>query len=468
MRALSLALVLSMSASCGGGDPEDAALSDGKADDASGTASAGKLPDPNATKPPAGSWLPPPVSRWPDAYVIFNNTGCSHDCTAADQDTLAQKSVMMKMLNAAIRSVKRGGTIRISNFNISASPGIQPLHDALKFAIEEKGATVRIVMDSAQDVPDSRTNALAKDGADVRFIIGLRFESSFSPGVEQTGIMHSKMVIVDDTLMITGSNNFSTGAMTTSEENSVVLRGRGNQARIAAYACQFDRMFEAGVEPGKPQLADNAKARHDAIAGIDACEIEDVLFPPSGALSEDKSRTFNAVSAAIRNAQATIDLAPDMLAHPGLVGAITRRARKAKEDGKPIHVRLVLDGSSGAFKNPAFGECLSRVAERDGTDLQVRYWPGNEAIFQLLHHKMMLIDSAEPTGALWNGSANYSAKAMKWSFENVTRYTAADFGDVVDVFSARFERIFKAAKTRAQIEAEGITVPECPLDLAQL
>jgi phosphatidylserine/phosphatidylglycerophosphate/cardiolipin synthase-like enzyme len=460
MRALRILLVLTVG--CGSAAPTDPAPDDGKADELSGTAARAKLPDPNAAEPPPASWRPPAVSRWPDAYVIFNNTGCGQTCAAADQEELLARSVMMKMLNAAIRSVKQGGTIRVANFNISASPGVQPLHDALRFAMEEKGATVKIVMDSAQDVPDSRTRKLAEDGAEVRFVVGLRHTSSFEPDVERTGIMHSKMLVVDDKVLVAGSNNFSTGAMTTSEENSVVLRGTRHAARIAAFTCQFDRMFEAGVPAGEPQRADDDPIRHAAISGIDACETEDVLFPPSGALTEDRSRTFSAISRVIRDARVSIDLAPDMLAHPGIVSAIARRARRARDAGEPFAVRLVLDGSEGALGNPAFGECLAAAAERDGTDIQVRYWAGNGEIFQLLHHKMMLIDAGEPDGALWNGSANYSAKAMRWSFENVTRFPAADLGDVVDVFAARFETIFAAARPAAEL---GGKVPACPLDL---
>jgi phosphatidylserine/phosphatidylglycerophosphate/cardiolipin synthase-like enzyme len=471
-RALALVLT-SLLASCTASEPGAGDESDGKADDLSGTARAAKLPDPNAAAPPPTSWRPPSVSRWPDTYVIFNNTGCGHDCTRADQDTLAPRSVMLKMLNAAIRSVRRGGTIRIANYNISSSPGLEPLREALRYAMDEKGATVRIVMDVAQDRPDSGTGQLAAEGAEVRYLVGLRYRSSFEPDVERTGIMHSKMVLIDDVLLFTGSSNFSTSAMITNEENTVVLRGSRHAARIGAFRCQFERMFEAGVEPGAVQRADDDPIRREAIAGIDACEIEDISFPPSGALTENRSRTFDAVASAIRGAGASIDLAPDMLAHPGLVSALTRRARRAREAGEAFRIRVVLDGSEGALGNPAFGECLSAVAVRDDLDIEVRYWPGTAEIFQLLHHKMMLIDATSDAtadeGTLWNGSANYSARAMRWSFENVARYPAAEFGDLVDAFGVRFERIFDGALTREELEREeGLSVPDCPLDLATL
>ncbi|CAN5784375.1 hypothetical protein BH11MYX2_BH11MYX2_31780 [soil metagenome] len=38
---------------------------------------------------------------------------------------------MIKMLVAAIHSVKEGGTVRVSNFNISGSASVKPVADAL-------------------------------------------------------------------------------------------------------------------------------------------------------------------------------------------------------------------------------------------------------------------------------------------------------------------------------------------------
>src|SRR6187399_1345004 len=104
MRAPAFALALVLSTACTA-EPEaldGASEGEGKEDDLSGTARGSELPDPNAAEAPPESWKPPAVSSWPDAYVIFNNTGCGHDCTSADMEKLKSRSVMIKMLNAAI------------------------------------------------------------------------------------------------------------------------------------------------------------------------------------------------------------------------------------------------------------------------------------------------------------------------------------------------------------------------------
>ncbi len=426
----------------------------------------GELPNPNATVPPEVSWLPPAVASWPPAYVIFNNTGCGHDCTQADQSALAPRSVMIKMLVAAIDNVKQDGVIRVSNFNISSSNSVKPVVDALLRAMQTKHATVKVVMDEAQNNATSRTTLLSQQGAQVRFLDGIH--STTSSGSASVGIMHSKIVIVDDEVVFTGSNNFSSTGFVTNEENSVVLRGATNASRIAAFQCDVDKMFAIGVEAGKPQRSD--AAREADMLALDGCATADVWFPPMGTLATGSATTFTNLTKAISGSTRSLDIAPDMLAHPGIVSAIISRGKKAKAAGEPYAVRLVLDASEEALGNPAFGECLSAAATKFDLDIAVRYWPGTAAIFQLMHHKFMVVDAEVPAKAtLYNGSANYSAKALKLSFENVTRYTNTSHREIVDAFTARFGQLFKQSKTKTKLASEDqLDVPSCPLNIDNL
>ena len=101
----------------------------------------------------------------------------------------------------------------------------------------------------------------------MRFLNGTSYTTS--TGTATVGIMHSKIVAVDDAIVFTGSNNFSGTGLITNEENSVVLRGPSNADRIASFVCDIDTMFEAGVEPGQPQKTDDA--RKAAVAKLDQC-----------------------------------------------------------------------------------------------------------------------------------------------------------------------------------------------------
>jgi hypothetical protein len=424
----------------------------------------GALPNPNASVFPEVAWQPGAVSSWPASYVIFNNPGCGNACTQAQQTAMAPRSVMIKMLVTAIKEVKQGGTIRVSNFNISASNSAKPVVDALVWAIQNRNATVKVVMDQAQNTPTSRTTQLASQGAQVRFLDGIHYTNSVGPAV---GIMHSKIVVVDDAVVITGSNNFSSTGFVTNEENSVVLRAPTHDERIAAFQCNVDKMFDIGVLPGQPQKTDDE--RRTGILALDGCNTNDVWFPPTGTVATGDSVTYGKVASAISASKKSLSFAPDMFAHPALVSSIISRAKKAKQQGQPFSVKMVLDASEEALHNPAFGDCLAVASQKHGLDLQVRYWRGTPEIFQLNHHKFMIVDQDDATAvALYNGSANYSAKALKWSFENVTRYKGTEFRQLVDSFTARFTKMFADAKDKAGMAAAGHPIPSCPLDTNSL
>jgi phosphatidylserine/phosphatidylglycerophosphate/cardiolipin synthase-like enzyme len=426
----------------------------------------GDLPNPNAAVFPDATWQPPGLSAWPNTYVIFNNPGCGKTCTQTDQNAMASRSVMIKLLVAAIHEVKDGGIVRVSNYNISSSAPVKPLVDALLWAMQTKHATVKIVMDDAQNVATSETTALANAGADVRFLNGLHYASSgSSPSV---GIMHSKIVAVDDQIVFTGSNNFSGTGIITNEENSVVLRATTNATRIASFLCDIDKMHDIGVAAGQPQKAD--ADRKDALLALDQCNGTDVWFPPTGITAGGDSITFQNVLKAVAGAHRSISIAPDMMANPMLVYAIIDRAKQAKAAGDTFTVRLVLDASPEAIGNPAFGDCLAVSGATHGYDMQVKYWHGNPDIYQLMHHKFMIIDEEDPANAtLYNGSANYSSRAMSYSFENVTRYRGEAYREIVDAFTARFATMFSAAQDKAGLASiDHVTAPACPLSTSSL
>ncbi len=158
-----------------------------------------------------------------------------------------------------------------------------------------------------------------------------------------------------------------------------------------------------------------------------------------------------------------------MLASPAIVYALIDRAQQAQASGVPFRVHLVLDASAEALGNPAFGDCLAVSAAAHGYDFDVRYWRGNPDMFQLMHHKFMIIDEDVAGGAvLYNGSANYSARAMSYSFENVTRYDSAHYKPIVDAFTARFAKMRGLAQDKAALTAAGVTAPACPLDTSSL
>jgi phosphatidylserine/phosphatidylglycerophosphate/cardiolipin synthase-like enzyme len=57
------------------------------------------------------------------------------------------------------------------------------------------------------------------------------------------GLMHHKVFIIDERIVITGSYNFSASAETTNDENVVILF---NPAIAAQYLGEFQRVYDHG------------------------------------------------------------------------------------------------------------------------------------------------------------------------------------------------------------------------------
>jgi len=77
-----------------------------------------------------------------------------------------------------------------------------------------------------------------------------------------------------------------------------------------------------------------------------------------------------------------------------------------------------LERERRSARQPGVRRLSAVSADAHGFDFDIRYWRGNPDIFQLMHHKFMVIDEDVAGGAiLYNGSANYSARAMSYSFE---------------------------------------------------
>ncbi len=59
-------------------------------------------------------------------------------------------------------------------------------------------------------------------------------------------VLHHKVIIIDDRLVLTGSYNFTGSAETSNDENLVFIE---DPAVVAAYVAEFDRLYELGVNP---------------------------------------------------------------------------------------------------------------------------------------------------------------------------------------------------------------------------
>ena len=108
-----------------------------------------------------------------------------------------------------------------------ANSGIQKLNLAIKSAII-RGVTTRALLEIGSGADNLRTrnsetlNHLKSWGASVKFHHG-------------GGRLHSKLLLIDKTIAVVGSHNFSRNSMSSNVETSVTIEGSGNIRRLCDY-----------------------------------------------------------------------------------------------------------------------------------------------------------------------------------------------------------------------------------------
>ena len=128
-----------------------------------------------------------------DIEVIFTNPFCD-ECSGAEKNLLlAESKIIARVIQLVDGAQER---IDVAQFTFSR----RQIEEALVRA-HERGVTIRIAMDSAQSRDGSLSRRLQDAGLDVRFIKGKEVNAT------RHGIMHTKYMLVDDTTLLTGSNN---------------------------------------------------------------------------------------------------------------------------------------------------------------------------------------------------------------------------------------------------------------------
>lgn len=138
------------------------------------------------------------------------------------------------LLVDALSRAKR--TIDVAIFSLYS----QRVVDSL-IAAKTRGVLVRVVADMSQSRRSQPVLALSQAG------VGLRL----SAGRGGTGVLHHKYVIVDGTLLMTGSYNFSANAELYNFENDLFTTALGE---VAAYGGEFAAVWAQAHEPAPEEL----------------------------------------------------------------------------------------------------------------------------------------------------------------------------------------------------------------------
>ncbi len=297
-----------------------------------------------------------------DVKVVLSEPFCDV-CDNNDKNFLAGRSPIAHEVIALIDGAQQ--SVDVAQYTFSQ----RSIKDALQRA-HQRGVRVRLAIDDAQDNPGTRATELKQAGVPVRFV-----------GGPQGGLLHAKFMVVDGSIALTGSNNFSSTGLSINEENTMVIRGK-NDLRVQGMACHFEAIW-----------ASNAQAVAD-------CTNAAAGFAPN-------SKARNLVRDELRKAQKSIDVIMHHLTLDDLIDELVAAARD-----RGVEVRVLVNVADVAEHTTGDMARLLSVGAK------IRFKRNNESAFQLMHHKLAIVDGR----VLVNGSGNWSAGGFFRNYENFLLY----------------------------------------------
>ena len=284
-------------------------------------------------------------------------------------------------LAAAIGGVR--GTLDIAAFEFN-----NPVITQAVLAAKARGVTVRMVTDNEHGLED--------DDSTIQQLIDAGI-----PVVDdgRTALMHNKFMIMDSTVVWTGSTNYTVNDVYRNNNNMLSLRSR---RAVEAYQAEFNEMFE------QKQFGPRSPKGNDANFNQDGTPIQ-IYFA-----SEDP--VLPAMIAEIGKAQKSIRFMAFSFTDFDLASAIEQRAQANV-------------GVQGIFEKVGSETSASELTTLFCDGLQVRQ-DGNKYI---LHHKVFIIDDS----TVISGSFNFSSNATNSNDENLIIIQDAD---LAAQYTAEFNR----------------------------
>jgi HKD family nuclease len=327
--------------------------------------------------------------------VLLNDPHCDV-CSSADKAHLLDSSATVQRLIELIDGADT--SVEIAQFTWSN----RDIEAAVLRAAAKPGVEVRIAINHAQEEGDTVARRLADAGVDVTFVRG-RDNGNFF------GLQHAKFLRVDGETIAMGSNNYSSTGLSFNEENTVVLTSDPDDPILLAFGCYFDEMFSGGFD--------------DAAS----CSTDEVKFTPSSAPSKVLRDEFRAATTSI-----------DVLMHHLLFDKTIKELTKAAQRG--VRVRVV---ANAADRDQYEGGLWTLYREAGG---EIRFKQTNTDAFQLMHHKLAVVDGK----ILLNGSGNWSGSAF---FNNFEFYLRTEAPEAVQPFDELFQRLWQWSLSDASLDA---------------
>ncbi len=280
-----------------------------------------------------------------------------------------------------------------------------------------RGVEVRLVL----DVQNGSQNVLAARGRDAFDALAALKNAnlSFVDGGRSSGLMHEKLLIIDGTVLFTGSWNASWND--TLRNNNNILRIT-NQRLIANYQRVFNNMYESQLfGRRRPEGAQTPRMT------IDGVVVENYFAPPDGVMAK--------IVAEVKAARRSVRFMTFTFTHPDLSAALLER----KAAGITVEGVIENRGASqGAYPTLFCNGARVRV---DGNTYT-------------MHHKVIIIDD----NTVITGSFNHTRAADTINDESILIIRSPR---VATLYKQEFDRVFSLGRESANITcgamAAGIT-----------
>ncbi len=349
-------------------------------------------------------------------------------------------------------------------------------------AAAARGVKIRFLFETGGDdsrkpvltIQNTKSWQLEKRGADVRFV---------------NKIMHHKFMIVDgprDAMdhangarIVTGSANWSSGAATRYDENTLFLSGEPELAlRLQR---EFNTLWEHSrdfVSTRTFEFAPSTLSIVDPLTpdntGIDAF-FTSSNFTPSGTTfrANGKDTVADALVRAIEGATKSIHLASGHLRSRPVAEALEKKRIAAPT----VDIRVYLDSqeyisqsghnaqvsdradciTAAAGNQSAIDDCNEKgflfgyEAGQAGVNVKYKYYAyrWDTSYAPQMHNKFMVVDAK----TLYTGSYNLSDNAEHGTFENMLSFSGASFAPLVASYEQTFEKLWRTGEAEGKLAA---------------
>lgn len=357
-------------------------------------------------------------------------------------------------------------SIDIAMYSFSDTNVVNALGRAVK-----RGVTVRLVFNQAAEdrkSPKGTTSARLEElGVDVRWI---------------NKIMHHKMAIFDGpresldqaarATLVTGSANWSNGAATKYDENTIVIRK--NAEAVLSFQREFNLLWTgsrdlvwnqeltSSASIDVPESAIPDESDWEVAYTSDNFTVKPTKNGPSFSTVDGKNTVADRLVALIQGAKTSIYIASGHMRSRPVAEALL-----AKHEADPsIDIRVYLDGQeyiSASYQGEQdrkLSDCIkvaagtskehdcydnayyfSYVLHQAGIPLRFKYyayrWDASYA--PQMHHKYIIIDGQ----TVASGSYNLSDNAEHQTLENMVIYRSPTHADVAAGFTANHQAIWE-------------------------